>query len=92
MRKTRRIFFVRGGQKCQLRGGPKKLGWGDRPWLGKGGGGLPLDGYGPPIHTTTMILDSPSQIVCYTVQALARWLVVIGVSDNVLSYSFLNCH
>ena len=26
------------------------------------------------------------------IKALARWGVVIGDSDNVLLYSFLNCH
>ena len=60
MRKVQKKI-VRGAEtKVSVEGEPIILGWGDRPWLG---GGWPLDGYGPPIHTHTLILDSPGKFI-----------------------------
>ena len=48
------------------KGGTKKFRMGGQALIGGWVGGLPLDGYGygPPIHTHTLILDSPGQILC----------------------------
>ena len=50
-----------------------------------------IDRYGPPINTPSLIYWT-ALVKFIARQALARWGVVIGVSDNVLLCSFLHCH
>ena len=50
-----------------LSGGDKSVRWGGKQKISRGhvlirGEGVPLDEYGPPIHTPPLILDSPGQI------------------------------
>ena len=75
-----------GGTKGSVKEETKKF------WIG--GDGVPLDGYGPPIHTHPQYWTALVKFIVRQskVEVLARWGVVIGVSDNVLLCSFLNCH
>ena len=78
-----RKICCQGGTKVSVEGGNQKFCF---DW----GGGIPLDGYGPPINIppdirlpwSNSLLDS---------QSLGQVGVVIGVSDNVLLCSFFNC-